>query len=98
MNARTDAEKPRESRSGSHPNPPAIAPLPFVGLRPFSDTEEAFFFGREVEARVLCRQIQSRRVTLLFAASGIGKSSLLRARVIPALRKEHGIIVVYFRE
>jgi formylglycine-generating enzyme required for sulfatase activity len=66
---------------------------PYVGPRPFSQTDADRFFGREREARDLTALVISQRLTLFYAQSGAGKSSLLNARVIPALRSE-GFVVL----
>ena len=70
---------------------PAIAHLegPYVGLRPFERTEKAIFFGRALDAGFLKDKIFSARLTLLYAPSGVGKSSILRTLVTPALEEQH---------
>ena len=69
----------------------AIAHLegPYVGLRPFERTEQAIFFGRAMDAGFLKDKIFSARLTLLYAPSGVGKSSILRTLVTPALEEQH---------
>jgi hypothetical protein len=63
-------------------------PRPYVGLRPYSELEHGLFFGRDRDAQLLVNKILSARLTLVYGASGVGKSSLLRARVAPDLRDE----------
>ncbi len=59
---------------------------PYPGLRPFLDHEAALLFGREGQtAEVIERLRQTKFVTVL-GGSGSGKSSLIRAGVIPELR------------
>lgn len=58
---------------------------PFVGPRPFERTDSEGFFGREVEAREIVSTVLANQVTLLYAASGAGKTSLLNAGVLPLL-------------
>ena len=72
---------------------------PYPGLRPFTEIEQAYFFGREGDKAILIDKILANRLTLLFAASGVGKSSLLRAAVIPQLTHPAGehLSVVYHR-
>src|SRR5271169_1930026 len=74
---------------------PPVNAVPYVGLRPFEPSERDRFFGRDRDAQVLCDRILSSRVTILYALSGLGKSSLLRALVIPQLEDNHER-VVYF--
>jgi hypothetical protein len=70
---------------------PAIVQLegPYVGLRPFERAEQAIFFGRALDAGFLKDKIFSARLTLLYAPSGVGKSSILRTLVTPALEEQH---------
>lgn len=67
---------------------------PYVGPRTFEEADADRFFGREREARELVALIVSEQLTLFFAQSGAGKSSLLNARVIPALRDQEGFNVL----
>ncbi len=64
-------------------------PNPFKGLEAFQQTDAAFFFGREnLIAKSLERLKQERtaRFLAVVGASGSGKSSLVRAGVLPAVR------------
>ena len=58
-------------------------PNPYVGPRPFGERDQNNFFGRDDEARQLTGLIIAHRAVLLYAQSGAGKTSLLRAKVIP---------------
>src|SRR5438874_2251225 len=73
----------------------AIGKAPYVGLRPFEPEERDQFCGRNQDAQILTDRILSGRLTVLYAQSGLGKSSLLRALVVPELERNHGR-VVYF--
>ncbi|HMT94928.1 hypothetical protein [uncultured Thiothrix sp.] len=75
---------------------PALEPYP--GLRPYREDEQDKFFGRDADKHVLVDKILNNRLTLLFAASGVGKSSLLQASIIPYLKAEQGenLSVVYY--
>jgi WD40 repeat protein len=64
---------------------PASLTLPFLGLDAFAQENAPFFFGREAERRVLISNLRASRLTLLYAQSGAGKSSLLRAGVAARL-------------
>src|SRR5829696_1823888 len=57
--------------------------VPYPGIEPFAYAERKVFFARAPEARRLIRLITLYRGVLLFAASGVGKSSLVNAGVIP---------------
>ena len=54
---------------------------PYVGLVPYSEDDWPFFFGREAETELIIANLTASRLTLLFGASGVGKSSVLRAGV-----------------
>lgn len=72
---------------------------PYKGLVPYDRHDQDKFFGRDHEKELLLGQILSHKVTLLYAASGVGKSSLLGAALIPeleALDKEN-LDVAYHR-
>ncbi len=61
---------------------------PFKGLTPFedSDRDAVLFFGREREREVIAANLLASRLTVLYGASGVGKSSVLRAGVAHHLR------------
>ncbi|MBS0462669.1 MAG: hypothetical protein JSS41_09400 [Proteobacteria bacterium] len=69
---------------------------PWLGLFSYSEESRAYFHGRDEEAAELCRRIQRKLLTVLFGQSGLGKTSLLRAGVVPKLRAE-GYCPVYVR-
>jgi tetratricopeptide (TPR) repeat protein len=62
---------------------------PYVGLRPFERTEAHLFFGRKEDSERLIDRIIAAPLTLVYAQSGLGKTSLLRALVMPQLELEH---------
>jgi tetratricopeptide (TPR) repeat protein len=59
---------------------------PFPGLRPFETDEYRLFFGREGQADELLARLQRARFLAVVGTSGSGKSSLIRAGLMPALR------------
>ena len=72
--------------------PPARAtvtsrPNPFPGLRPFDSHESALFFGRDEQCDELLARLAGRRLVAVVGASGSGKSSLVRAGLLPALQR-----------
>ena len=60
---------------------------PYVGLDYFVEDDAAFFFGRDAERKRIIGNLRASRLTLLYAESGVGKSSLLRAGVSARLRE-----------
>ena len=61
---------------------------PFVGPRPFEKEDSDRFFGRTRETEELLSLIIAHRAVLVYAQSGAGKSSLLRAGVIGRLEDQ----------
>ena len=76
------------------PNDHAREENPFPGPRPFEPTESQYFFGREAEKLELTSMILANRVVFLYAQSGAGKTSLLNACLLPALRDEEDFDVL----
>ena len=60
-------------------DPPAS---PYRGLRPYTEADAAFFFGREAEEEIIAANLLAARLTLLYGPSGVGKSSVLLAGVV----------------
>jgi WD40 repeat protein len=64
-----------------------FAPSPYKGLIPYAEDDYAFFFGRDQEQQVISASLMASRLTLMYGASGVGKSSVLRAGVVHRLRE-----------
>lgn len=58
---------------------------PFPGLRPFEPGEEHLFFGREGQSEEILRRLRRQRFLAVVGTSGSGKSSLIRAGLLPYL-------------
>jgi WD40 repeat protein/DNA-binding SARP family transcriptional activator len=79
--AALDRERP------THPDPArAIDVCPYKGLARFETEDAEFFFGRERMVAEAIRHLVEGRFLALVGASGSGKSSLLRAGLLHALR------------
>ncbi|HTR56983.1 MAG TPA: hypothetical protein VMM27_02300, partial [Casimicrobiaceae bacterium] len=77
--------------------PPAVdAQHPWLGLDSFSEETRAYFYGRDEEVAELARRVQRKLLTILFGQSGLGKTSILRAGIVPRLRPL-GYCPVYVR-
>jgi len=59
---------------------------PYTGLNPFSLEDAPFFFGREQERDLIVANLMASRLTVLYGPSGVGKSSVLDAGALTALR------------
>ena len=69
---------------------------PWLGLASFTEETRSYFYGREEEVGELARRVQRKLLTVLFGQSGLGKTSILRAGIVPRLRPE-GYCPVYVR-
>ncbi len=61
---------------------------PYRGLEPFREEDAPFFCGRDDAIRDLVAKVQAHAFIVVVGASGSGKSSLVFAGLLPALRKE----------
>ncbi len=75
----------------------AAPPSPYKGLAAFEDSsvDALFFFGREREREIVAANLLAYRLTVLYGASGVGKSSLLQAGVAHGLRRQGEAVVVF---
>jgi hypothetical protein len=73
---------------------------PYKGLRPYEEENRDIFFGRDQKREILIDKLFSNKLTLLFAATGVGKSSLLQAAVMPELKRPErlNLDVVYYTD
>jgi hypothetical protein len=69
---------------------------PWPGLAWFEEADKPFFRGRADETAELLRLVRREPLTVLFGRSGLGKTSLLKAGLFPALRSEE-LLPVYVR-
>jgi eukaryotic-like serine/threonine-protein kinase len=78
---------------GSEPEP--LQPPPFRRLRSFSERDRDRFFGRDREVAQLLDHVLQLPAVIYTAPSGVGKTSLLRAGLIPRMEAlgGHGIYV-----
>ncbi|HEX3763242.1 MAG TPA: SUMF1/EgtB/PvdO family nonheme iron enzyme [Kofleriaceae bacterium] len=75
---------------------PVAARSPFRLLAPFTEDDRGRLFGREADLAVLTQQVLYRRSVVYTAPSGTGKTSLLRAGLVPRL-EALGVRAVYLR-
>jgi hypothetical protein len=84
----------RIRRRGS-PRPISV----FLGADSFGEKDHSRFFGRETEIDVISRRLVDPRLNylILYGESGSGKTSLIRAGLIPLLTVENEFVPVYVR-
>lgn len=58
---------------------------PYPGLRPFEYRENFLFFGREGKAEEIAKRLQKNQFVAVVGTSGSGKSSVVRAGLLPLL-------------
>ncbi|MEI2690489.1 MAG: BTAD domain-containing putative transcriptional regulator [Anaerolineae bacterium] len=81
------------------PAPPAALPpvCPYRGLLSFREEDAAVFFGREDFVSELVLATQQRPCTVVIGSSGAGKTSVIHAGLIPALRRRGDWLIVVAR-
>ncbi|MFD0000367.1 trypsin-like peptidase domain-containing protein [Nocardia sp. NPDC127526] len=67
---------------------PALLPNPYRGLEPFGENDSHLFYGRAAEAERVLEALRDLSVVTIVGRSGIGKSSLVMAGVVPRLRAD----------
>ena len=70
--------------------PDPARPNPFPGLRPYTAEQADMFFGRDAQIAELRRKLELHRFIAVVGRSGDGKSSLVKAGLIPILAQEAG--------
>ena len=77
---------------------PAAANMPrrYPGLKPFERSQSAVFYGRGEDVQRFNNLAVRERLVVLFAKSGIGKTSLLQAGAAPELERQ-GFIPIFLR-
>jgi hypothetical protein len=61
---------------------------PYRGLEPYEEQHESLFFGRKAFVDLLEQRVSNQPVTVVVGASGSGKSSAVKAGLLPRLRKQ----------
>src|SRR5438046_2164416 len=71
---------------------------PYKGLDPYTENDRDFFFGRERDIEIIASNLYGASLTVFYGASGVGKSSVLLAGVVPELKQDSRAAVVVFRD
>ncbi|WES65160.1 BTAD domain-containing putative transcriptional regulator [Microbacter sp. GSS18] len=66
----------------------AAAACPWRGLAAYDETDDSLFFGRDEDVRAVLARCRPRSIVTIVGPSGSGKSSLMRAGVVPRLREQ----------
>ncbi len=70
---------------------------PYKGLQPYDQMDGDYFFGRNKDTEIIISNLYASPLTVLYGASGVGKSSVLQAGVARKLKEEKDVVVVVFR-
>ncbi len=74
--------------------PGQITRRPYKFLDFYREADSDLFFGRESEIDSICSKILTHRSLILYGRSGVGKSSIIYAGIVPALKKEGPLVSV----
>jgi WD40 repeat protein len=66
---------------------------PFLGLKPYGENDH--LYGRDKDLFLMTDRIFCARTTLLFAGSGVGKTSFINAKIIPELKSQYASIIYH---
>src|SRR4030095_13139691 len=64
----------------------SIDTSPYVGLCPFSEELSRYYFGRSRDVALLLDNIRGGRIVIVYGRTGCGKTSVIRAGLVPWLR------------
>ena len=67
---------------------------PYVGLDAFAEDDATFFFGRKRDVALIVANVFASPLTVLYGPSGVGKTSVLRAGVVPNLQEREIVTTV----
>jgi len=72
---------------------------PYKGLQPYTEADRKYFFGRDRDINIIISNLYAASVTVFYGSSGVGKSSVLLAGVVPRLMRDprSAVIVVFNR-
>lgn len=77
------------ARAAAIPDRPP-PPNPYRGLLAFREEDAPNYFGRDTDAADLLAAVERQPLVTVVGASGSGKSSLVQAGLVPALRTTGG--------
>jgi tetratricopeptide (TPR) repeat protein len=78
-------------KTGKAGQPTRVGPYP--GASPFQQSDHDRFYGREADAAALIGMWRDNRLTIAVGPTGCGKTSLLRAGVLPSLADMGGDVL-----
>ncbi|WP_370944680.1 BTAD domain-containing putative transcriptional regulator [Amycolatopsis sp. cg5] len=82
-----------KSKPARRPLPSADVTAPYLGLETFQENDAARFFGRRALVDEMAARLDGHRFLAVFGPSGSGKSSVLRAGLLPAFRDADTVLL-----
>jgi|SRR6516162_10298337 hypothetical protein len=79
---------PKQTTASPPPVSLANPEHPWLGLESFREETRKYFFGRDAEIAELHLRLRNHPLLVLYGRSGLGKTSILTAGLIPRLRAE----------
>lgn len=67
----------------------------FIGIRPFEENEKDLFFERAESVEIILNSLKTNKTTLVHSTAGVGKTSIIKAGVLPILHKQINSKVIY---
>jgi DNA-binding SARP family transcriptional activator len=92
LSAPANSQASPAPEAGDAEEPPVPGEPPFQGMAYFAEADADRFFGRERVVQRLVSRLQTDRFVILVGASGSGKSSVVRAGLVPAIRRQLGFV------
>ena len=71
---------------------------PYKGLDPYTEHDRRYFFGRRQDTAIVAANLLASRIIVFYGPTGVGKSSVLGAGVIPYIRRKPDYNVATFRD
>lgn len=65
---------------------PTSPQIPWPGPKPYEEGDWELFFGRDRDVDIIAQKLATEQLTVLLGTSGSGKTSLIRAGLVPLLR------------
>lgn len=67
----------------------------FIGIRPFEENEREIFFERGEYIELVLNNLTTNKINVLHSQPGAGKTSLIKAGLLPILKKQINAKVIY---
>lgn len=76
---------------------PREALCPYPGLEAFTADNRHYFFGRGRDTQLLISNLYASSLTVVYGSSGVGKTSVILAGVVPEVEREGDAVILVHR-